>query len=105
MLRFPARSPAKFGAIDRVTVPLPLPPPPAVIVIQGALDAAFHAQPSLVVTVTVWTPPLAGAKGPAEDNSKRQAAGLCCTCTRPSFTTISPWRGSAAGLAFTRKEI
>jgi hypothetical protein len=44
-----------------LTVPLPVPELPALTVIQGALLAAVHPHVFVVVTETLYAPPVAGA--------------------------------------------
>jgi hypothetical protein len=50
------------GAICSVTVPLPFPDEAPMMLIQGALLAADHAQPDEPPTVIVTSPPAAGAE-------------------------------------------
>src|SRR5215813_4455635 len=54
----PRREP-EFGvwATAKLTMPSPLPVAPEVIVINGSLDTAVHAQPSAAVTLTTPLPP------------------------------------------------
>jgi len=47
----------RFAETEYVTVPFPLPPPPPVIVMNGALLVAVHAQPAGAVTPTLPLPP------------------------------------------------
>ena len=53
----PVRSAPVFAAIVKLTGPLPVPPGPDVIVNHPALLPALHAQPAVVVTVTVVPAP------------------------------------------------
>jgi hypothetical protein len=57
MVNVPTRL-ATANATVKVTVPFPVPLAPAVMVMNGTLLVAVHAQPLPAVTVTVPCPPI-----------------------------------------------
>jgi hypothetical protein len=71
----PLRSAAELAAIVIVTVPLPVPVAPDAIVIHGALEAAAHAQPLAVVTLTLAVPADAPTCTDAVESVNAQGAG------------------------------
>jgi len=64
MVAVPVRCGPVFAATLYPTAPFPDPAAPDVIVIQGALLAAVHVQPAVVVTFTVPVDAVSGAFWP-----------------------------------------
>ena len=74
-------------------MPLPLPLAPDVIVNQGSLLVAVHAQPAVVVTVAVLDPAAATGLSDMGATLNVQAAPCCVTVTVCPATVNVPVRG------------
>ena len=90
------------GVIDNValaamvTVPLPVPPEPAGNVSQEALEAAVHAQPLVVVTVTVVDPPdAAKVSEPGESVKVQSGVGSVGELSQPGTPNTMSARTTA----------
>src|SRR4051794_30645245 len=88
-----------FAAAVNVTVPPPVPVAPVAMTTHPALLDAVHAQPALVVTVTVPDPPAAAKDWLAGEMLKAHPAPACVTVKVLPATVKVPVRGVVAVVA------
>jgi hypothetical protein len=101
MVTVPVRAAPGLAAAVTRTVPLPVPDDPAVTVIQSVLfEVAVQAQPAVVVTFVVASPPAAGMSTDVGERANAHGAAPCVTVkVRPAMLAV-PVR-AAPGLPAT----